>query len=61
MKIRKEMIGVLTSSKTLGHMIKVKPEHAEMFAKEGRTDLVDGIPVNILKPKKKNVSSSKSE
>jgi hypothetical protein len=58
MKVRKEMIGVITTSTTIGFPVKVREDHAEMFASEGRTDIVEGIEVKVLKPK--NVSKNKS-
>lgn len=50
MKIRKDKIGIKTSSTTIAGMVTVTQELAEMFAKEGRFDLLE-IPESLeLKP-----------
>lgn len=54
------MLGVITTSKTFG-TIKVKEHHAEMFAREGRTDLVEGIESPALKAKEIKPKKKKGE
>lgn len=63
-KIRKEMLGVKTSSKTLSGSITVQAHHAEMFHREGRFDLLE-LPGSLalenvieVKPKTKKKKSS---
>ena len=50
LKIRKDKLGIKTSSKTIAGMVTVTEDLAEMFAKEGRFDLLE-IPESLeLKP-----------
>lgn len=65
-QIRPEMIGVKTSSKTLSGMVTVTEDHAEMFLREGRFDLIKlpgekelrQVNVDKVKPKKKSAKEN---